>query len=783
MRVSFLIGIYRLLLVLAFPFVLLYLVLRSLRDRRWALSLWERLGNLPPAIGKTADGGIWLHAVSVGEVISSASLVKQLRRNDCEVFVSVGTVAGRAIAEERLGGVVDGIFYVPLDYAWCVRRVLRRLRPALVVVMETEIWPNLWRESRRNGARLCIVNARISDKAFPKYRKLAWAIGPILNLADRILAQTDGYRARYLQLGADPEKVKTAGNLKYDFDADPAIPDAVSHWLAAMPGARIWIAASTMPPAHAGDVDEDDIVLDAFERARTREPNLLLMLAPRRPERFDRAERILQNRRIPYQRRTRLGQDTALELPGVLLVDTMGELSALFGVTEVVFMGGTLAERGGHNLLEPGFHAKPILSGPNLQNFPEIAEDFRREAALVNVTGSENLADGVIRLLRDKEERLRLGVLASRLARARQGATALVLANVLELWERGVPHKRRAAPLRWVLRSLSLVWRLFVVLDRRFTSVRRLPVPVISIGNLSVGGTGKTPLVVAVAKLLSDQQYQAAILIRGFKRVSRAVVIVQPGEEIDPSLTGDEGQLLIRSKCGPIGIATDRWAVGTALYHRFAPDLFLLDDGFQHWKLARDLDLVVIDVLDQFGGCAVLPEGRLREPLNSLSRAHAFVLMRAEPGRKYTGILETLRRFNATAPVYRCAIRAENWVQASSGQRLELEALNGAKVAAFCGLGNPNSFWKTLSRLPLLVGHRVSFPDHHRYSESELRRLRSLADVLVTTEKDYYNLPPDARRQPGLYWLKIEAHIEDEIEFLTWLESASKARGPRRLRV
>ena len=219
-KTRFIYFLYRLALILAVPPLILYFVLRIRRDRRYAAHFGERLGTIPFPIKPTAAGTIWLHAVSVGEVISSISLVRTLREMfpSVPLFVSCGTVAGRAIAEEKLAPLVDGIFYVPLDYVWCVRRVLRKLMPALVVVMETEIWPNLYREVKRCGARLVVVNGRISDRAFPRYRRIRFIAAAALSQPDAIFVQTEQDRARYLELGAPAGRVRAEGNLKYDFD-------------------------------------------------------------------------------------------------------------------------------------------------------------------------------------------------------------------------------------------------------------------------------------------------------------------------------------------------------------------------------------------------------------------------------------------------------------------------------------------------------------------------------------------------------------------------------------
>ena len=200
-------------------------------------------------------------------------------------YVSVTTLAGRAMADEKLKGLADAVFYTPLDYCSAVRRVLRRLRPSVLVVMETEIWPNMWREAKRFGCGLVVVNARISDRAVGRYQKLRWFFAPVLRQADVILAQSAQDVDRYRATGGD---AVLGGNLKYDFDPRNATPpEPVRELIRMSEPEHIWIAASTMPPAETGDIDEDDVVLDAYQRLMEFYPRMLLILVPRRPERFD----------------------------------------------------------------------------------------------------------------------------------------------------------------------------------------------------------------------------------------------------------------------------------------------------------------------------------------------------------------------------------------------------------------------------------------------------------------------------------------------------------------
>ncbi len=296
---------YRALTILAFPLLLLYLGLRVVRDRRYAHGLKERFGILPQSFRRTVPGAVWLHAVSVGEVLTAVPLLKQMKQSMpwAPVYVSVTTLAGRAMADQKLAGLAAGVFFTPVDMSFAVRSILRVLKPALVVVMETEIWPNLYREAKRAGASLVVVNGRISDKAMPAYRRWRWFFRAPLSRPDAILAQDERAAERYRELGA--ERVEAAGNLKYDFDpATTHVSPVVRELVERLHPSTVLIAASTMPPEREGDLDEDELVIYTFLKLRGRFPRMLLLWAPRKPERFDAAAERLQASGIPFLRRS-----------------------------------------------------------------------------------------------------------------------------------------------------------------------------------------------------------------------------------------------------------------------------------------------------------------------------------------------------------------------------------------------------------------------------------------------------------------------------------------------
>ncbi|HWR53479.1 MAG TPA: tetraacyldisaccharide 4'-kinase [Bryobacteraceae bacterium] len=736
------IFIYRFLQWAGFPLIVIYFLARGLREARYRRGFRERLGLLP---WRTAPpGAVWVHAVSVGEVVSATGLLRALRAElpDAPLYVSVSTVAGRAVAEERLRGIAEGVFYAPIDYALFVRRVFRTLQPRAVVVLETEIWPNLWREAKRFGCALVVVNGRISDRALPRYRRLKAFFRPILGLADAILTQSEQDRARYQELGF--ETAVCAGNLKYDFAPAGAPPHVLRRVIEASRPVRVWVAASTMPPAQPGDPDEDEAVIAAFQKVAR--PGLLLILVPRKPERFDSAAALLTREGIPFLRRSALTGTETLDLPGAILLDSMGELSGVFALADIVFMGGTLAHRGGHNILEPAAYGKPVIAGPHMENFAEIAEKFTAARAVLRISSAAELPCALESLLNDPA-RDGIGERARLVAEAERGATARAAREIVARYWQAVP--RRFSRARWLLAPLTRIWLLGGAWKRRRDVARqvRLGTPVVSVGGIAVGGAGKTPAVL----WLAGQFDNVAVLTRGYRRKVKSDIILNLGAAAPTAETGDEAQIYLRARVGPVGIGADRGRVGREVEARFAPSLFLLDDGFQHARLHRDFDLVVLDGLDPFAGGAVIPLGRLREPVEAVRRADAVLVTRVS---RADGVEAALRGAGYKGPVFTGRVVADKWVDSTTGEPAEVPERTGA----FCGLGNPASFWATLRSAGVEPEFRRAFPDHHKYTREELEELGSGVDALLTTEKDAANLPGDWRGRA--LWLRIRLEVE-----------------------
>jgi len=424
--------LYSLAMLLVFLAASPYLLYQAVRHGKYAGSLPERLGLLPVTLNLDREPSIWLHAVSVGEALTAQAIAADLqaRYPGLRLFVSTTTMTGQRIAAQRFQAA-DGVFYFPVDLGFIVRRVLDIVRPRLFVMMETEIWPNLLRECRARGVKTVVINGRISARSFPRYRLVKPLFRRVLSLVDRFCVQGEETAGRLIELGAPPDRITVTGSLKFDALQAPgrAVPgrgaDRVLRFFNVSPGRLVVVAGSTMPGEH-------EIVLRAFERVRTLAHNPLLVLAPRRPEHF--AEAALLSRQSGFRTalRSQLPIDEEVKAD-VVVLDTIGELAQVYQAAAVVFVGGSLVPVGGHNILEPAVHGKPVVFGPHMQNFAEIAEAFLAGHAAVQVKSGRELEDALIGLLSDPTERERLGDRARALVEANRGARERSLAAIAEL--------------------------------------------------------------------------------------------------------------------------------------------------------------------------------------------------------------------------------------------------------------------------------------------------------------------------------------------------------------
>ena len=387
--------LYNLALCLATVLLLPYAAYRMLRGRLPGLE--QRLGLFSWQGPRAGEPVIWVHAVSVGEVNSAAALVKELRNRlpQVRIVITSSTKTGWNAARQ-LAGPQDLVLFPPWDLKSVCRRFLRRLRPSAVLVLETELWPNFFRECKRSGAVLLLANGRISHRTFPSYVASRFLWRRVLAWPDAVFVQSIADAERFKALGAPPAKVYVAGNLK--FASQPAcvpIVETLRRTLRESKGSEnlapgpVLVAGSTMP-------GEEKFLLDAFQQLLPEFPRLWMILAPRHPDRFAAVTQQIRALGIPFQLRSEWKADTCPRLPGVLILDSMGELGAVYELATVAYVGGTLVPTGGHNILEPASFARPIVIGPSMSNFQEIADEFLAESGVGNIPLAGEIRTGAM---------------------------------------------------------------------------------------------------------------------------------------------------------------------------------------------------------------------------------------------------------------------------------------------------------------------------------------------------------------------------------------------------
>ncbi|WP_237067561.1 lipid IV(A) 3-deoxy-D-manno-octulosonic acid transferase [Microbulbifer guangxiensis] len=418
---------YTWLLRLALPVILLRLWWRGRSMPAYRQRWRERLGQVPSRASHRPL--VWVHSVSVGETLAAVPVIETLaaRHLDWQWLVTTTTPTGSERVQAALAAKLDGRllhYYLPYDLPECLTPFLERLRPGLLIIIETELWPNMLRLCEKRDIPVLLANARLSEKSAEGYGRFASLTKKMLNRLSRVVAQYPADAERFVRLGLPPERLRTSGNIKFDLTIDLGLSSeaqAIRHQWRGGSRRPVWLAAST----HEG---EDELVLEAFECLRERFPDLLLVLVPRHPQRFDSVARLCRQRGLHCRRRSDGGHVNASEQ--VLIGDTMGELLRFYGASDVAFVGGSLVPVGGHNMIEPAAWGVPVVCGPHLHNFSTVAELLLEAGALRVAESAEAIAGVVAEWLEDPEMRRRDGAAGRLVAEANTGALGRLLEEI-----------------------------------------------------------------------------------------------------------------------------------------------------------------------------------------------------------------------------------------------------------------------------------------------------------------------------------------------------------------
>lgn len=772
-------------------------MIRAIRERGFVERIRQCLGIIPQeTLEKVAKKNcIWVHAASVGEVVAASPLIKEFRREfpKSPLLLSVVTTSGYEMAN-RIIKDADAIIYFPLDLPFLAAHMVRRVTPRVFLPVETELWPNFLRACRNMRIPVMMVNGRISDKSVKRYHHLHSLLDDMIGTVTKFAMQSPLDAEYIIRLGANPNLVIVTGNTKFDqtyTDVSTAEKEKLIEEMGLADNDGIFLAGST----HRG---EEEPILQAFRALRAERPQAKLVIAPRELLRTREITALCHHAGFSVARRTELNEHPAVG-HDIVILDTIGELGKVYSVGDVIYVGGSLISHGGHNILEPAAHGKAIIVGYNMFNFKETHALFTKRSAVITVLNAEELTKAAVHLFLDGEERRRMERETLAICQENKGAarrSAVLLHEMLEMVEARrlasgqikstdkvenfqtyfyhLIHSREAYGIFWqmiiaALYVFSLIYGGLVNLKLAgykagIFSRRKLDCYVISLGNITVGGTGKTPTAQRLARAIRSLGYRVVILNRGYRAKWRGEVgVVSDGQALhmDAAEAGDEAFMLAKHLPDvPVLIGPERYVTGSYAIEHFGAEVAILDDGYQHWQLERDLDILLVDAVNVFGNGYMLPRGTLREPISHIDRADICLLTKVdqatEASRQY--LRKVVREENDHALLVesthqpRCFVELADWYDHIASDGIDTSKMKGKRVMAVSAIGNPASFEQTLSALGAVVIESLRFPDHHDYTVQEMLDVAAQAALLeaeavIITEKDAVKVPPQTQEQ------------------------------------
>lgn len=820
--------IYNIVAVLLVMIAMPVFAVRAMREKGFVERLRQSFGFLhKDALKPVANKGcIWIHAASVGEIVAASPLIKEFRLEfpDKPILVSVVTNNGYEMAN-RIVKDADSIIYFPLDLPWLSSNVVKKIMPSVFLPVETELWPNFLKAARKYHIPVMMVNGRISDKSVNRYHYLRGVLKDMIGTVKKFCMQSAIDAQYIIKLGADPELVTITGNTKFDQTYTDVAPEEKQQIIDAMGlngSEAILLAGST----HKG---EENLILEAFRQLKKEFPTAKLVIAPRD---ILRVHEIAETAKVfGLKAKTRTALNKNLETGhDVVLLDTIGELGKVYSIGDVIYVGGSLVSHGGHNILEPAAHGKAILVGPNMFNFKDTYALFSKRNACITVNDAVELGTNILRLFRDPEARKQMEEETLAIVKENRGASrksAILLREMLDAYEqqRGKAGKSSIRQIEnfqtylyklvhgevngilsnvvlGILHMFSFIYcqliSLTISLYRQgIFKQYKLDCHVISLGNITVGGTGKTPTAQKLALVIRDMGYRVVILNRGYRAKWKGKVgVVSDGKKIYMSAAeaGDEAFLLAKNLPKvPVLIGADRAKTGKYAVEKLNAQVVILDDGYQHWKLIRDLDILLIDAINVFGNNYMLPRGTLREPLSHLNRADVCLLTKVDQAEAGAceRIKETVARYNDHAVLVesihrpQCFIEIADWYKDIPSKSIDVDTLKDKQVIAVSAIGNPASFEQTISNIGAVLIDSIRFPDHHGYTMAEMQAVLDKAheqgaEAIIITDKDAVKIPAEAiysNRQLPIYILSIEITFQEgAAPFIEFIRKSLKAK-------
>lgn len=799
-------------------------MIRSVREKGFVERIKQSLGFFPDhALDKVAKKHcIWVHAASVGEIVATSPLIKEFRKEfpQSPILVSVVTTSGYEMAN-RIIKDADAIIYFPLDLPFLAGHVLRRIHPRVFLPVETELWPNFLKTARKLHIPVMMVNGRISDRSVKQYKHLHSLLDDMIGTVKKFAMQSQIDADYIMRLGAPPELVTVTGNTKFDQTYTDVSPEEKQQIIAEMGlevNTGILLAGST----HRG---EEDYVLKAFKAVRKNNPQAKLVIAPRELLRTQEIIHLCKKAGFTVTTRTYLQEN-----PGggedIVILDTIGELGKVYSIGDVVYVGGSLVPHGGHNILEPAAHGKAIIVGHYMFNFKDTHALFKNRDACVTVKDENELVTQVVKLFDEPEHRHKMEQETLAIVKENKGASrksAVILRETLEEFE-SCPENRQSVRSTQKIANfqtyfidlvhskevdgvcMHIIMGILYIFSHIYAQLvnfklagyrigifkrRKLDCFVISLGNITVGGTGKTPTAQRLASDIRDMGYRVVILNRGYRaKWHGRVGIVSDGKRLHMSAAeaGDEAFMLAKHLPEvPVLIGAERAVTGQYAIDHFGAEVAILDDGYQHWQLERNMDILLVDAVNVFGNGYILPRGTLREPISHISRADVCLMTKVDQAAAGSCeyIRDTVKNYNDRARIVesihqpRCFIKLSEWYRDIAGVGIKVDQMKGKKVMAVSAIGNPASFEQTLSDLGTMIIEGLRYPDHHDYNMQEMVEILHQAETMgaeaiIITEKDAVKIPTEvvhAGWDIPIYVICVEVNFKQgREEFLALLQ-------------
>jgi len=684
---------------------------------------------------------IWIHAASVGEVAGVKPLLLKLRAANpqCRFLVSTTSETGKEAARK----LTPYVALFPFDYPQAVSRVIKRVRPELVVLAETELWPVFLNELKRREIPLAIVNARISDYSWPRYKMLKGMLSPLLSRASLVAAQTEKDQERFISLGCPEESVTVSGSTKYDnlSGAGPGKEQVVKKF-GFSSNDLVFVAGSVRP-------GEDEQVVKAFKKAKEKCQSLKIIIAPRHPEEFGSVAELLEREAISYRKRS--DGEGKLDTEALLL-DSMGELSTAYSAGDISFVGATLVDIGGHNPMEPAALGLPVLMGPYHSNVREEVQLLEKAGGLFVVQDSAELSQKLLNLSLDKVLLTEASKAAKTGWKDASGAVEIVLPLFKDLVKPAPEADYNLKPGLFIPAFLKFLSCFFflgtgtrnTLFNLGLLRQEKAEIPVVSVGNVTVGGSGKTPVTAFLCAMIREQGLRPVIVTRGYKGKLDGPHLVGRHDKVED--VGDEALMQCRKYDPDVKVVVAKKRVEGAAFvkENDLGDVVILDDGFQHRWLKRDLNILLVDpsepdFFERWSKPRLLPAGRFREePKSAFKRADLvlFVVREWKMDRESFEQSVTLvrERFQADSIGF-VQLSAGDAISIDGEQELALSEFRQASVVT--ALAQPGQFSDMLESKGVKVVKRAFFPDHFSWTEHGWRELSTqLIEPVLVTEKD-----------------------------------------------